>query len=79
MAWEPVAREVVVKVAIPEELRVAEPIAVAPSRNVTVPVGMKANGPGIVTVAVNVTGWAGAEGLRLDVREMTLRTADCNG
>jgi len=50
----PTAREAVVSVAMPEESSAPVPRLVAPSRNVTVPVGVPA---GELTVAVKVTGW----------------------
>jgi hypothetical protein len=49
----------VANVATPE-LRVPDPRVVAPSRNVTVPVGVP---PVPVTVAVNVTDWPAVDGL----------------
>jgi len=49
----------VANVATPE-LRVPDPRVVAPSRNVTVPVGVP---PVTVTVAVNVTDWPVVDGL----------------
>src|SRR6266496_3664183 len=54
MECAPTAREAVVSVAMPEESSVPVPRLLAPSRNVTVPVGMPA---GELTVAVKVTGW----------------------
>jgi len=54
MECAPTAREAVVSVAMPEESSVPVPRLAAPSRNVTVPVGMPA---GELTVAVKVTGW----------------------
>jgi len=54
MECVPTAREAVVSVAMPEESSVPVPRLLAPSRNVTVPVGMPA---GELTVAVKVTGW----------------------
>lgn len=47
------ARELVAKVATPDELSVPVPIVVEPSLKVTVPVGMPA--VWLTTVAVNVT------------------------
>ena len=52
----PTANVDVVKVALPEEFKVPAPIDVAPSRNVTVPVGVPELGEVATTVAVNVTG-----------------------
>ena len=46
---------VVVYVATPEVLSVPMPSDVAPSRKVTVPVGVPVPGPVRATVAVNVT------------------------
>jgi hypothetical protein len=57
--WEPNASAEVVNAATPE-LRPTVPRVVAPSRKVTVPVGVP---PAPVTVAVNVTGWPTTEGL----------------
>jgi hypothetical protein len=57
--------ELVVNVAAPEPFNVPVPIVVAPSLNVTVPVGV----PELpVTVAVNVTGEPTAAGFALEVR-----------
>ena len=50
----PTAREVVLKVPTPP-VRVPVPIWVAPSKNVTVPVGVPLPGEAALTVAVNVT------------------------
>jgi hypothetical protein len=50
----------VVNVAVPA-LRAVDPSVVAPSLNVTVPVGEPPNGPG-ATLAVKVTDWPKVEG-----------------
>ena len=54
--------EAVVKVAWPA-LRVPVPRVVAPSLNVTVPVGVPLPGGAAVTVAVKVTAWPNTDGL----------------
>lgn len=60
MECEATARVEVVKVAWPVPSRVEVPNVVAPSLNVTVPVGVP---PLDVTVAVKVTDWLNTEGL----------------
>jgi hypothetical protein len=62
MLRDPVASVDVVNVACPA-LNVPVPSVVLASLNVTVPAGVP---PGLVTVAVNVTGWPANDGLRLD-------------
>jgi hypothetical protein len=57
-AWDPRLNDDVVNDATPP-LRVPEPSAVAPSKKLTVPVGVPA---GDVTVAVNVLAWPNTEG-----------------
>src|SRR6185437_13762631 len=57
----PTARADVLKVAIPP-VSVPVPIGLAPSRNVTVPVGVPAPGATAETVAVNVTDWPKTDG-----------------
>jgi hypothetical protein len=52
-------------VATPPALRPPVPIAVAPSRKVTVPPGVP---PGPETFAVKVTAWPNVEGLTLEER-----------
>src|SRR6266702_5196364 len=69
MECAPTAREAVVSVAMPEESSVPVPRLAAPSRNVTVPVGMPA---GELTVAVNVTGWPKTDGLAEDTRAVVV-------
>src|SRR5438093_9233709 len=64
MLWFPSASDDVVKVAWPDAFSVPVPSVVAPSLNVTVPVGTP---PAEVTVAVNVTDPPGTEGFVLDV------------
>ena len=58
----PVENELVAKLANPA-LSVPVPSVVAPSRNVTVPVGVPAPGAMAVTVPVRVTGWPNTDGL----------------
>src|SRR2546425_12356028 len=65
MECAPTAREAVVSVAMPEESSVPVPRLAAPSRNVTVPVGVPA---GELTVAVRVTGWPKADGFAEETR-----------
>lgn len=54
IVWDPGVRDVVANCAAPAVFRMAVPIALVPSRNVTVPVGV-APVPMTVTVVVNVT------------------------
>src|ERR1700733_6117482 len=61
MGWVPAVRVEVVKIALPEELRVAVPRTVLPSRKVTGPVGT-AKFP--LMVAVRLTDWPVGAGLR---------------
>ena len=57
MEWDPMARELVVKLAAPDPFNVTgEPSAVVPSLKVTVPDGTGAPCGAAVTVAVKVTG-----------------------
>ena len=60
--WTPAARVEVVNVAVPL-VRVAVPRLAAPSRKVTVPVGVPAPGATALTVAVKVTDWPNVDGL----------------
>src|SRR5216683_2348335 len=69
MECAPTAREAVVSVAMPEESSTPVPRLVAPSRNVTVPVGVPA---GELTVAVKVTGWPNADGFAEDTRAVVV-------
>src|SRR5712691_5646823 len=69
MECAPTAREAVVSVAMPEESSVPVPRLAAPSRNVTVPVGMPA---GELTVAVKVTGWPKTDGFAEDTRAVVV-------
>src|SRR6266568_1174167 len=69
MECAPTAREAVVSVAMPEESSVPVPRLVAPSRNVTVPVGMPT---GELTVAVKVTGWPKVDGFAEDTRTVVV-------
>jgi hypothetical protein len=68
MIWLPTVRVEVLKLAVvlpPLVLRVPCPMLVAPSENVTTPVGLAAPAvPGAltVTVVVNVTDWPDTEG-----------------
>ena len=61
MLWLPTAREGVLRIAVPE-LSVAVPSIVAPSLNVTVPVGTREEEPAALTVAVKLTCWPNTEG-----------------
>ena len=75
---EPEASDDVETVATPLAFKATlAPKADAPSKNVAVPVGIPP--PGLVTVAVNVTDWPGAEGLTEDTRavEEDLLTMIC--
>src|SRR6266581_917849 len=69
MECAPTAREAVVSVAMPEESSVPVPRLVAPSRNVTVPVGMPT---GELTVAVKVTDWPNTDGFAEDTRAVVV-------
>src|SRR5881628_35048 len=60
--WLPVASDEVINVAWPV-VSVPVPSVVAPSLNVTVPVGVPAPGAAAATVAVNVTAWPNTDGL----------------
>jgi hypothetical protein len=68
MEWDPAFRVEVVSFACPDPLRETVPRVVAPSLNVTNPVGM----PEVRedTVAVKVTVWLGREGLAEDTSEV---------
>ena len=57
----PTDSDEVVKVALPAA-KPAVPSVVAPSRNVTVPVGVPEPGKSALTVAVNVTAWPKTDG-----------------
>jgi hypothetical protein len=61
----------VVKVALPPD-RLAVPNVAAPSRNVTVPVGVPAPGATALTVAVKVTAWPEADGFTDEVTVVEL-------
>lgn len=61
----PTVSELVVNVATPEPFNVPVPRVVAPSLNVTVPVGVP---EAAATVAVNVTGEPTVDGFALEVR-----------
>src|SRR5207249_12249843 len=64
--WLPTARVVTLSEALPLT-SVTVPSAVAPSLNVTVPVGTPAPGGTVATGAAVVTGWAGLGGLLVEV------------
>src|SRR6266542_5913047 len=68
MEWEPPERAEVVKVAW-AEVRGLVANAVVPSLNVTVPDGVL---PAPLTVAVKVTDWPKAEGLRPEISVVVL-------
>jgi hypothetical protein len=59
---DPTLKEDVANVACPDPSSVPVPRVVAPSLNVTIPVGVPLPGEFTVTVAVNVTNWLNAEG-----------------
>ena len=67
----PTKSDDVVKVALPPE-RLAVPNVAAPSRNVTVPVGVPAPGATALTVAVKVTAWPDADGFTDEVTVVEL-------
>ena len=62
MLCVPTVNVEMVNIATPLELRAALPMRGAPSKKVTVPVGVPLPNC-LVTVAVNVTGWPKADGL----------------
>jgi hypothetical protein len=62
MAWLPSARALVLKLALPP-LNATSPRVLAPSLNVTVPVGVPEPGAAALTVAVNVTVCPKTDGL----------------
>jgi hypothetical protein len=61
----------VVNVALPA-VRLAVPRVEAPSRKVTVPVGVPTPGETALTVAVNVTAWPDADGFTDEVTVVEL-------
>ena len=67
----PTASDEVVNVALPP-VRLAVPRVEAPSRKVTVPVGVPAPGETALTVAVNVTAWPDADGFTDEVTVVEL-------
>jgi hypothetical protein len=67
----PTDSDEVVKVALPPE-RLAVPNVAAPSRNVTVPVGVPTPGETALTVAVKVTAWPDADGFTDEVTVVEL-------
>src|SRR5262245_5338293 len=68
MTWPPGVAKLAMKVALLPAPTGALPSTVAPSRKVTVPVGVPAPGATAASVAVKVTAWRGAAGLTDDVR-----------
>src|SRR6266850_6800473 len=66
IACTPAASALVVSVARSEASRGRVPREVAPSKKVTVPVGVPVAGGKTATVAVNVTGWPTTAGFRDD-------------
>src|SRR5262249_38741785 len=68
MAWSPATAKLIVNVALPPASTVAVPRMAAPSRTVTVRVGVPAPGATAATVAVKVTAWPGAAGFSDDAR-----------
>src|SRR6516164_6764232 len=71
MTWLPAASEEVAKVALPE-FNVVVPSVVAPSKKVTVPVGVPDPGATALTVAVNVTDCPRADGFTDDITTVAL-------
>jgi len=69
--WLPTDSEEVANVALPE-LKLAVPRVEAPSRKVTVPVGVPVAGGTALTVAVNVTAWPKTDGFTDDVTVVEL-------
>jgi hypothetical protein len=69
--WLPTDSDEVVKVALPE-LKLAVPRVEAPSRKVTVPVGVPVAGATGLTVAVNVTAWPNTDGFTDEVTVVEL-------
>jgi hypothetical protein len=72
---EPTDNPEVLSVAKPEEFTVPVPNVVAPSLNVTVPVGVPVAGATTLTVAVKVTGWPTNVGLGEETRAVELDAA----
>jgi hypothetical protein len=70
--WAPMVKVLVLNVATPLPLRLTVPTFDPSMLKVTDPVGVPAPD---VTVAVNVTDWPTAEGLRLDVRAVVVVAA----
>jgi len=69
MLWLPAESAVVIKAAVPEPLTVAVPSDVAPSKKVTVPVGVPAE---LMTDAVKVTELAKTLGLLFEATAVAL-------
>ena len=67
----PTASEEVANVALPE-LKAAVARVAAPSRKVTVPVGVPAPGETALTVAVKVTAWPNTDGFTDEVTVVEL-------
>ena len=67
IVWWPTESASVAKVATPPASSVPVPSVVAPSLNVTVPVGVPVPGGDGATVAVKVTDWPNFEGLAEEV------------
>ena len=61
IAWLPLVNLDVVKTALPAVLNVTVPNLLAPSKKVTVPLGLPAPGLTTATVAVKVTDWPTSE------------------
>ena len=70
--WLPTASDEVASVALPE-LKLAVPSVAAPSRNVTVPVGVPVAGATALTVAVKVTNWPKRDGFNDEVTVVELK------
>ncbi len=64
----------IAKVATPEPFSVPVPRVVAPSLNVTVPVGVPTPGATTLTVAVNVTDWPKSDGLTLEIKAVVVES-----
>ena len=71
MVWLPTASVEVANVALPE-LKAAVARVAAPSRKVTVPVGVPAPGETALTVAVKVTAWPNTDGFTDEVTVVEL-------
>ena len=69
--WLPTASDEVARVALPA-VKLAVPSVAAPSRNVTVPVGVPVAGATALTVAVKVTAWPKRDGFNDEVTVVEL-------